>query len=441
MFGTGSGMTGQMKAAVTLAGRKMAMMSSRGIRPIDNGVPRKPESARIDSCYNPCVMPSATRHSVPNRRLEPIMPAESAIQAMPSASRQPLRRPVWLGLVLGVALLAGACSPHDASARAAPDSLAPLVKKVLPAVVNIAVTETVSRGDIAAELPQELQDTPLGREFRRRFSNRREQVSGAGSGFIIDPSGIIVTNNHVVGHADKIIVSLTDGHQFPAKVLGHDDLTDIAVIKVDGGNALPAVTWGDSRKAEVGDWIMAAGNPFGLGGSVTVGIISAEGRDLGAGPFDNFLQLDAPINPGNSGGPVFNMDGQVIGVSSVIVSPTGASVGIGFAIPSETVSRIVTQLLAQGSIQRGWLGVSVEDRDSSVIIANLDRNGPAARAGIRQGDQVVAINGEPIDSSRGLIRVVAAVPPGDSVRVTVRRGGREIDIAVNVGRRPNEQAG
>ncbi|MGD0104560.1 MAG: trypsin-like peptidase domain-containing protein [Rhodopila sp.] len=342
-------------------------------------------------------------------------------------------------LFLSLALMASACAPQPASARAAPDSLAPLVKKVLPAVVNIAVTETVSGGDVLGELPPELRDTPLGREFRRRFGNRREQVAGAGSGFIIDPSGIIVTNNHVVDHADKIIVSLTDGRQLPATVLGRDELTDIAVIKVQTSDALPSVAWGDSRKAEVGDWIMAAGNPFGLGGSVSVGIISAEGRDLGSGPFDNFLQLDAPINPGNSGGPVFNMDGQVIGVSSVIVSPTGASVGIGFAIPSEAVSRTVVQLLSKGSIERGWLGVSVEDRDNGVTIATLDRSGPAAKAGIRSGDVVVAVNGDKIDSSRGLIRAVAVVPPGNSVRVTIRRQGREMEFPVNVGRRPAEQ--
>jgi serine protease Do len=345
----------------------------------------------------------------------------------------------YQNLALSMVLLAGACSPQSASARAAPESLSPLVKKVLPAVVNIAVTETVSGGDMLNELPSELRDTPLGREFRRRFGNRKEQVAGAGSGFIIDSSGIIVTNNHVVDHADKIIVSLTDGRQLPAKVIGRDELTDVAVIKVQSNEALPSVTWGDSRKAEVGDWILAAGNPFGLGGSVSVGIISAQGRDLGSGPFDNFLQLDAPINPGNSGGPVFNMDGQVIGVSSVIVSPTGASVGIGFAIPSEAVSRIVSQLLAKGSIERGWLGVSVDDRDSGVTIASLDRTGPAAKSGIRAGDVVVAINGDRIDSSRGLIRAVAVVPPGNSVRVTIRRQGREMDIAVNVGRRPAEQ--
>jgi serine protease Do len=342
-------------------------------------------------------------------------------------------------LFLSLALLANACSPQSASARAAPESLAPLVKKVLPAVVNIAITETVSGGDMLSELPPELRDTPLGREFRRRFGNKREQVAGAGSGFIIDSSGIIVTNNHVVDHADKIVVSLTDGRQLPATVIGRDELTDIAVIKVHTNDPLPSVPWGDSRKAEVGDWIMAAGNPFGLGGSVSVGIISAQGRDLGSGPFDNFLQLDAPINPGNSGGPVFNMDGAVIGVSSVIVSPTGASVGIGFAIPSEAVSRTVAQLLAKGSIERGWLGVSVEDRDGGVTIALLDRTGPAAKAGIRVGDVVIAINGDKIDSSRGLIRAVAVVSPGNSVRVTIRRQGHEMEIPVNVGRRPAEQ--
>jgi serine protease Do len=346
------------------------------------------------------------------------------------------------GLLLSLALLATACSPQSAIARGAPESLSPLVKQVLPAVVNIAVTETVSGSDALGELPPELRDTPLGREFRRRFGNKREQVAGAGSGFIIDPSGIIVTNNHVVDHADKIVVSLTDGRQLPATVLGRDELTDVAVIKVKTTDRLPSVPWGDSRKTEVGDWIMAAGNPFGLGGSVSIGIISAEGRDLGSGPFDNFLQLDAPINPGNSGGPVFNMEGQVIGVSSVIVSPTGASVGIGFAIPSEAVSRTVAQLLAKGSIARGWLGVSVEDRDDGVTIATEDRAGPAAKAGVKVGDVVLAINGEKIDSSRGLIRTVAVVAPGQTVRMTILRQGHEMEVPVTVGRRPADpQAG
>ncbi len=171
------------------------------------------------------------------------------------------------------------------------------------------------------------------------------------------------------------------------------------------------------------------------------GIVSARGRDLGAGPVDNFLQLDAPINPGNSGGPIFNMDGQVVGVSSIIVSPTGASVGIGFAIPSETAARIVAQLVARGSISRGWLGVSVDDRDGTVVVSGLDRSGPAARAGIRPGDALLAVNGERIDTARGLIRAVAGVTPGDQAVVTIRRQGREVDLSVAVGRRPAESAG
>jgi serine protease Do len=336
--------------------------------------------------------------------------------------------------IVVVTLLVGGCS---AIARSAPDSFAPLVKKVLPSVVNIAVTEAAPNRDLLKDLPPELRDTPLGREFRRRFGDRQQRIMGAGSGFVIDASGIIVTNNHVVGHAEKIVVSLTNGHQYPAKLIGQDSLTDIAVIKVVTNEPLYAVTWGDSRRMEVGDWILAAGNPFGLGGSVTAGIISAEGRDLGSGPFDNFLQLDAPINPGNSGGPVFNMEGQVIGVSSVIVSPTGASVGIGFAIPSETVNQVVRQLLAKGSIRRGWLGVSVEDRDDGgVLISAVDKTGPAAKAGVRPGDEVLAIDGAAVGSSRGLIRAVAGVTPGGNARLTVKRQGQTMEFPVVVGLRP-----
>jgi serine protease Do len=347
------------------------------------------------------------------------------------------------GLILALALLVTACAtaPGDAVARSAPESFSPLVKRVLPAVVNIAVTETISGGDVLAELPQELRDTPLGREFRRRFGNKHEQTMGAGSGFIIDASGLIVTNNHVVGHADKIVVSMTDGKQYPARVIGSDELTDVALIRVSAPGPLPYVIWGDSQKVEVGDWVLAAGNPFGLGGSVTAGIVSARGRDLGAGPFDNFLQLDAPINPGNSGGPIFNMDGQVVGVSTAIVSPSGGSVGIGFATPSELVMPIVAQLRGGGRIERGWLGVSVEDSDSGVTVAGVERNSPAAKAGIHQGDMIVAVNGEHVDTSRSLIRSVAAAAPGKDVNLSIRRQGHDIDVSVTVGRRPPEGAG
>ncbi len=346
------------------------------------------------------------------------------------------------GLPLVLVLTAcTAAAPGNAVARSSPESFAPLVKRVLPAVVNIAVTETVSGGDVLSELPPELRDTPLGREFRRRFGNRREQTMGAGSGFIIDSSGLIVTNNHVVGHADKIVVSLTDGTRLPARVISTDELTDVAVIKVQASGPLPSVQFGDSRQVEVGDWVLAAGNPFGLGGSVTAGIISARGRDLGAGPFDNFLQLDAPINPGNSGGPIFNMDGQVIAISTAIVSPSGGSVGIGFATPSELVIPVVNQLRNGGHIERGWLGVSVEDRDTGISVAGVERTSPAARAGIRQGDMILAVNGERVENARALIRAVAAIAPGTSVNLSVRRQGREMDIPLTVGRRPPEGSG
>jgi serine protease Do len=372
----------------------------------------------------------------------PSQPAVSGLRALsiPASVRT---------LLLGFVLLVSACAaaPGDAVARAAPDSFAPLVKKVLPAVVNIAVTETVGGNDLANALPPALRGTPFEREFRNRMGKRQEKLEGAGSGFIIDPSGVIVTNNHVVGHADRIVVSLTDGTELPATVVGTDELTDIAVIKVKAPGPLPYVGWGDSNKVEVGDWILAAGNPFGLGGSVTAGIVSARGRDIGAGPFDDFLQLDAPINPGNSGGPTFNMNGEVVGVNTAIVSPTGGSVGIGFAVPSAMVSHIVADLRDKGRIDRGWLGVSVEEtpaasgRPAGVTVASVERGGPASHAGLHVGDALLAVNGDKVSSSRALIRAVAAVAPGSSVTITVRRGGQQMDIPVTVGRRPSESDG
>ncbi len=321
-----------------------------------------------------------------------------------------------------------------------PLSFAPLAKRVVPAVVNIAVTESIASDQDNVEVPPALRGTPFEKQFRDRMRARREQVLGAGSGFIIDPTGIIVTNNHVVGAADKIVVSLADGRQLDAHVLGADELTDIAVIKVDSKVALPFVTWGDSHVVEVGDWVLAAGNPFGLGSSITAGIVSARGRDIGAGPFDDFLQLDAPINPGNSGGPSFNMAGQVVALNTAIVSPTGGSVGIGFGIPSEIVAPIVDQLRDKGHIDRGWLGVSVRDgsSDQGVVIASVDRAGPAAHAGLKPGDEVTAVDGDHVDSARGLIRAVARAAPGSSISLAVLRRGKPTDLPVTVGRRPAE---
>ncbi len=360
-------------------------------------------------------------------------------------------------ILLAAALTLSGCTTSVAQGsgsgllRSALPSLAPLVKRVVPSVVNIAVTESVA-GDSDAQLPPALRGTPLEKQFRDRLRSRREQVQGAGSGFVIDSSGIIVTNNHVVGHADRIVVSLSNGTELPAKVIGTDELTDIAVIKVDAPTSLPAVTWGDSRDVEVGDWILAAGNPFGLGSSVSAGIVSARGRDIGAGPFDDFLQIDAPINPGNSGGPTFNLDGQVVAVNTAIVSPTGGSVGIGFAIPSEIAQKIVAELLSKGHIDRGWLGVAVQDvpkvapgavplHNPGVAIASVDKTGPAARSGLQPGDIVTAVNDAAVDSAHDLIKAVSAAAPGSALRLTVRRHGQAMSVPVTVGRRPNESNG
>jgi len=351
-----------------------------------------------------------------------------------------------LARFLCAALLLGCCPGMVAAGaeplvESGPLSFAPLVRRVVPAVVNIAVRMDTAEG-ADMPVPQELKGTPFEKSFRDRLKQQHhEPMIGAGSGFILDASGIIVTNNHVVGNADKIIVSLTDGTELPAHLLGADELTDIAVIKVDAGRRLPFVSWGDSQKMQVGDWIMAAGNPFGLGGSVTAGIVSARGRDIGAGPFDDFFQLDAPINPGNSGGPSFNMSGEVVALNTAIVSPTGGSVGIGFAIPSEIAQKIVDELLAHGRVDRGWLGVVVDTsgkRRAGAAIATVDKGGPAAKAGLRAGDLVTAINGERVESTRELIRDVSAVSPGNSARLRVRRQSQTLELTVIVGRRPPE---
>jgi serine protease Do len=350
-----------------------------------------------------------------------------------------LSRPLFALSLLAFCLPPAAAQQPAPAGRVGPESFAPLIKRVLPTVVNIATTETVGGADPFASLPPEIRQ-----QLRERFRVRREQVRGAGSGFIIDADGTIVTNNHVVGTADRIVVSLSDGTQLPAKVIGTDELTDVAVIRVASTTPLIAAHWGDSRTLEVGDWVIAAGNPFGLGGSVSAGIVSARGRDLGAGPFDDFVQIDAPINPGNSGGPLFNASGEVVGMNSAILSPSGGSVGIGFSIPSEVVSQVVAELRAKGHIERGWLGVTLADIEGTqgnagiggVGIAVVERGGPAARGGLRPGDIVTAVNGLAVTSTRAMIRAVAATPPGGTVRLALRRQGSTLDLSITVGQRP-----
>ncbi len=330
--------------------------------------------------------------------------------------------------------------PAPAMVRTGPLSFAPLVREVVPTVVNIAVIQNVEDdSSTRVKVPSALRGTPLEKQFKERMRRRREQMLGAGSGFVIDPSGVIVTNDHVVSGAEKITVSFADGSELPAHLIGDDPVTDIAVIAVQPRKPLAFARWGDSRTLQVGDWILAAGNPFGLGSSVTAGIVSARSRDIGAGPFDDFLQLDAPINPGNSGGPSFNMSGQVVALNTAIVSPTGGSVGIGFGIPSEIVAPIVAELRAKGHIERGWLGVTLEDptdAGSGADIVAVDHAGPGMHAGLKPGDEVEAIDGEKVDNARGLIRSVAAATPGSSVRLSVLRHGKPIAIPVTVGHRP-----
>jgi len=348
---------------------------------------------------------------------------------------------------LALAPLTGCAAANQAQAQrgglASLPDFADLAERVLPAVVNIAVT-----AEIRSEVPPELRGTPLERYFRG--PRGRQQTQGAGSGFVIDPSGLVVTAAHVVGNATRVIVATQGGQEFQARVVGSDDLTDLALLRVEARAPLPALPWGNSTAMRVGQWVLAAGNPFGLGGTVTTGIVSARGRDIGAGPFDDFLQTDAPINPGNSGGPLFNLAGEVIGINTAIYSPSGASAGIGFAVPSDLARPIIDQLRANGRVERGWLGVAVQDPPPEepgrrgapmrgVLVAGVERGSPAARAGIRQGDQVTAINGDRVESSRALVRNIAAVPPGQTVRLSILREGRPNEIPVQVGRRPPVQ--
>jgi serine protease Do len=337
---------------------------------------------------------------------------------------------------------------------------ADVVARVGPAVVNITVTKTVTaeptalssdpRGPGAGSSPF---DDFFGRFFGspQNPSQGPRKSEGQGSGFLIDPSGYIVTNNHVAGDADTIVVTLQDGRKLDAKLIGHDPKTDLALIKVDGTN-LPAVQFGDSDAARVGDWVVAIGNPFGLGGTATAGIISARGRDIQSGPYDDYLQLDAPINFGNSGGPVFNAQGQVIGVNTAIYSPNGGNVGIGFAIPSNQASRVVASLRDSGTVRRGWLGVEIQSLDDELaaslglkdakgaLVADVVANGPAAAAGVATGDVITRFNGEAIDTAHELSRAVGNAAPLNQATLTVWRDGKTRQLSVKLGEPPQAEA-
>ncbi|PYD69823.1 DegQ family serine endoprotease [Komagataeibacter swingsii] len=350
--------------------------------------------------------------------------------------------------------------------RNMPDSFADLAAKLLPAVVNVSTTEMVrpgeddddgDDGDSTPQVPNFPEGSPF-EKFFHDFMNRQDspnapprKMQALGSGFIIDPSGVIVTNNHVVRHADQITITLQDNTVLKARLLGHDDRTDLAVLKVDSPRPLPAVPFGDSDHARVGDWVLAIGNPFGLSGTVTAGIVSSRGRNIEQGPYDDFIQTDAPINKGNSGGPLFNLNGEVIGINTAIFSPSGGSIGIGFSIPSAEAQGIIEQLRRHGRVTRGWIGVRIQDVTQEIadglglksahgaLIAGVEPKGPAAMAHLQTGDVIQSLNGKEIDG-RALPRLVAELAGGSVAHLGIWRKGQEMNVAITIGALPEEKA-
>ncbi len=356
-------------------------------------------------------------------------------------------------LCLGAFLLAPAAMAEG------PNSLAPLAKKLSPAVVNISTTQTV-KGPQGVPLPKVPKGSPF-EEFFEDFFNKRggtqqldRKVSSLGSGFVVDGvEGLVVTNNHVIDGADEIIVNFSDGSKLKVdKVLGKDPKSDLALLKVTPKKPLADVKFGSSATLEVGDWVLAIGNPFGLGGSVSVGIISAKSRDINSGPYDDYLQTDAAINKGNSGGPLFNMDGDVIGVNTAIISPTGGSIGIGFAVPSDTVVAVVDQLKQFGRMRRGWLGVKIQTVNEDIaetlgvpdnmgaLVSAITPDSPAAKSGLEVGDVIMKFDGKDVTTMRGLPKIVAQAPIGKAVDVEVLRKGETKKLSVTVGLMEDDEA-
>jgi serine protease Do len=348
--------------------------------------------------------------------------------------------------------LGAAAGPALSQTRGGPQTVAPVVEKLIDAVVNISTKQTV-KGAQGAPLPKVPKNAPF-EEFFEDFFDKKEgsspgrKVMAQGSGFVIDgKEGLIVTNNHVIEGADEITIAFNDGTKLTVdKVLGKDAKTDLALLKVTPKRPLAQVPFGSSGRMKVGDWVMAIGNPFGLGGSVSVGIISAKQRDFNSGPYDDVLQTDAAINKGNSGGPLFNMDGEVIGVNTAIISQTGFSIGIGFAVPSDTAVAVLDQLKQFGETRRGWLGVNVQTvtedmaevygvrEGTGARVSRVDPEGPAAKAGILQDDVIVKFDGKEVTNVRGLPRLVSQTQIGREVEVEVSRKGQRRTFRVTIGR-------
>jgi serine protease Do len=354
-----------------------------------------------------------------------------------------------------------------------PDGIADVAEKVIDAVVNISTSQTVEAkggGDGRGAMPQLPPGSPFEEFFDDFFKNRRggpggnskggdrggdlqpRKTNSLGSGFIVDTSGIVVTNNHVIADADEINVIMNDGTKIKAELVGVDKKTDLAVLKFKPVKPLIAVKFGDSDRLRLGEWVIAIGNPFSLGGTVTAGIVSARNRDISSGPYDNYIQTDAAINRGNSGGPLFNLDGEVVGVNTLIISPTGGSIGIGFAVPSKTVAGVVDQLRQFGELRRGWLGVRIQMVTDEIaeslnikpargaLIAGVEDKGPAKPAGIEPGDVVVKFDGKDIKEPKDLSRVVADTAVGKEVDVVIIRKGKEETRKVTLGRLEDDKA-
>jgi serine protease Do len=348
---------------------------------------------------------------------------------------------------------------------AQPIGFADIVERVKPSVISVKVNinEKVAKndnGDNSENGDSPFQPgSPMERFFRRfgggdlppglrAIPRGRGMVTGQGSGFFISADGFAVTNNHVVDGADKVEVTTDDGKTFSAKVIGTDARTDLALIKVEGGSNFPFAKLSDG-KPRIGDWVLAVGNPFGLGGTVTAGIVSASGRDIGNGPYDDFIQIDAPVNKGNSGGPAFNTEGEVMGVNTAIYSPSGGSVGIAFSIPSSTVKSVVAQLKDKGSVSRGWIGVQIQPvtpdiadslgmkKAEGALVAEPQANGPAAKAGIESGDVITAVNGESVKDARELARTIGGLSPGAAVKLNVLHKGQDKVVNLSLGQLPN----
>ncbi|MCA1443708.1 Do family serine endopeptidase [Ensifer sp. IC4062] len=361
------------------------------------------------------------------------------------------------GLVLAAAtalLLNNTALAETATSQpaAGPPSVADLAEGLLDAVVNISISQNVKSDDDDAPMPQVPEGSPHQEFFDEFFKgqggegNRPRTVNSLGSGFVIDPAGFIVTNNHVIQDADDIEINFSDGSKLKATLVGTDTKTDLAVLKVEPKKPLKAVSFGDSRKIRIGDWVMVVGNPFGLGVSVSVGVVSARGRNINAGPYDSFIQTDAAINRGNSGGPLFNMRGEVIGINTAILSQTGMSVGIGFAVPTELAMNVVNQLKEFGETRRGWLGVRIQpvtddiaeslkmERPHGALVSGIIEGGPIAKGEIKAGDIITRFDGTDVAEIRDLMRAVGESPVGKLVDVVIIRDGKEQTVRVTLGR-------